>query len=113
MLFNDALDGASKALVLTEGLLTYLEDRDVVALSEAIKRPEVTWWMLEFAFPGLKKMRNKKMAAMLQNAPFKLAPENAAPAGSGTSGSPTLQRSRPSHPLSPGRALVDAECLDR
>ncbi len=74
--FDDALDGAKKALVLTEGLLMYLEDRDVVALSEAIKRPEVAWWMLDFAGPGLKKMMNKKMAGMLENAPFKFAPEN-------------------------------------
>jgi methyltransferase (TIGR00027 family) len=76
-LLNNALDGATKALVLTEGLLIYLEDRDIAALSEAIKRPEVGWWMLDFAGPGLKKkMMNKKMAAMLQNAPFKFAPEN-------------------------------------
>lgn len=74
--FDETLDGATKALVLTEGLLMYLEDRDVVALSEAIKRPEVAWWMLDFAGPGLKKMMNKKMAGMLQNAPFKFAPED-------------------------------------
>lgn len=74
--FDEALDGASKALVLTEGLLMYLEDPDVVALSGAISRPEVAWWMLDFAFPGLKRMMNKKMAGMLQNAPFKFAPEN-------------------------------------
>ena len=74
--FSEALDGATKALVLTEGLLMYLEDRDVIALSEAIKRPEVAWWMLDFAFPGLKKMMNKRMAGLLQNAPFKFAPEN-------------------------------------
>jgi methyltransferase (TIGR00027 family) len=73
---DDALDGATKALVLTEGLLMYLEDRDVVALSAAIKRPEVAWWMFDFAFPSLKKMMNKRMAGMLQNAPFKFAPEN-------------------------------------
>jgi O-methyltransferase involved in polyketide biosynthesis len=73
---DEALDGATKALVLTEGLLMYLEDRDVVALSEAIKRPEVAWWMFDFAFPSLKKMINKSMAGMLQNAPFKFAPEN-------------------------------------
>jgi methyltransferase (TIGR00027 family) len=73
---NDALTGATKALVLTEGLSMYLEDRDVVALSEAFTRPEVAWWMLDFAFPGLKKVMNKKMAGMLQNAPFKFAPEN-------------------------------------
>lgn len=74
--FNDALDGATKALVLTEGLLMYLEDHDVVALSQAIKRPEVTWWMLDFAGPGLQKMLHKKMGGLLENAPFKFAPEN-------------------------------------
>jgi O-methyltransferase involved in polyketide biosynthesis len=74
--FDTALSGAHKALVLTEGLLMYLEDRDVVALSGAIKRPEVAWWMLDFGFPGLKRMMNKKMAGVMQNAPFKFAPEN-------------------------------------
>ena len=74
--FDEALDGASKALVVTEGLLMYLEDRDVVALSEAIKRPEVAWWMVNFAGPGLKKTINSRIAGMRQNAPFKFAPEN-------------------------------------
>ena len=73
---DDALDGATKALVLTEGLLMYLDDADVVALSDALKRPEVAWWMLDLSGPGLKKMMNKKMADLLQNAPFKFAPEN-------------------------------------
>jgi methyltransferase (TIGR00027 family) len=73
---DNALDGATKALVLTEGLLMYLDDSDVVALSAAFKRPEVAWWMLDFAYPSLKKMINNKMAGMLQNAPFKFAPEN-------------------------------------
>ncbi|BBX61663.1 hypothetical protein MSAS_08370 [Mycobacterium saskatchewanense] len=73
---DEALTGATRALVLTEGLLMYLEERDVAALSGAIRRPEVAWWMLDFAGPGLKKMMNKKMAGMLQNAPFKFAPEN-------------------------------------
>jgi methyltransferase (TIGR00027 family) len=72
----DALHDATNAFVLTEGLLMYLGERDVAALSAAIKRPEVAWWMLDFAGPGLKKMMNKKMAGMLQNAPFKFAPEN-------------------------------------
>jgi methyltransferase (TIGR00027 family) len=39
--FDDALDGAAKALVLTEGLLMYLEEGDVSALSAALKRPEI------------------------------------------------------------------------
>ncbi len=74
--FNDALDGATKAFVLTEGLSMYLEYRDIAALSDAIKRPEVAWWMLDFAFPGLKKRINKSVAGISENAPFKFAPEN-------------------------------------
>jgi methyltransferase (TIGR00027 family) len=73
---TDALTGATKALVLTEGLVMYLDDRDVSALSRAIMRPEVGWWMLDFAGPGLKKMMNKKMTGMLENAPFRFAPDN-------------------------------------
>ena len=72
----EALRGATNAFVLTEGLLMYLEEPDVAALSASIKRPEVAWWMLDFAGPGLKRMMNKKMAGMLQNAPFKFAPDN-------------------------------------
>ncbi|MDT5115047.1 MAG: hypothetical protein QOE30_786 [Mycobacterium sp.] len=74
--FNDALDGATKAFVLTEGLSMYLEAADIAALSGALKRPEVAWWMLDFAFPGLKKQINKNITGISENAPFKFAPEN-------------------------------------
>jgi methyltransferase (TIGR00027 family) len=73
---NEALAGATKALVLTEGLLMYLESRDVAALSEAFNRAEIAWWMLDTAGPGLKKFMNHKTDGMLQNAPFKFAPDN-------------------------------------
>jgi methyltransferase (TIGR00027 family) len=73
---DEALQGATKALVLTEGLLMYLDGADVAALSAAITRPEVAWWMLDLSGPGLKNMMNKKMADLLRNAPFKFAPEN-------------------------------------
>jgi methyltransferase (TIGR00027 family) len=73
---NDALDGATKALVLTEGLSMYLDDSDMVALAGAFARTEIAWWMLDFAFPGLRKTMNKKMSGMLENAPFKFAPAN-------------------------------------
>lgn len=74
--FNEALDGATKAFVLTEGLSMYLQASDIAALSGAIRRPEVAWWMLDFAFPGLKKRINKNVAGISENAPFKFAPEN-------------------------------------
>jgi methyltransferase (TIGR00027 family) len=73
---DEALSGATKALVLTEGLLMYLESRDVAALSEAFTRPEIAWWMLDTAGPGLKQLMNHKTNGMLQNAPFTFAPDN-------------------------------------
>lgn len=74
--FNEALDGATKAFVLTEGLSMYLEASDIAALSSAIKRTEVAWWMIDFAFPGLKERINKNVAGISENAPFRFAPEN-------------------------------------
>jgi hypothetical protein len=71
---DDALPGASKALVLTEGLLMYLEDRDVTALSGALKRPNVAWWIFDLFSPTLARRLTKKSARMLDNAPFKFAP---------------------------------------
>ena len=73
---NSALDGATKALVLTEGLSMYLDDSDIAAFSGAFARPEIACWMLDFAFPGLRKTMNKKMSGMFENAPFKFAPAN-------------------------------------
>lgn len=73
---TEALADAAKALVLTEGLLMYFEHRDVVALSAALKRPEVCWWVLDFAGPSLQKTMNKKTSGLMANAPFKFAPEN-------------------------------------
>jgi methyltransferase (TIGR00027 family) len=74
--FNEALDGATKAFVLTEGLSMYLETADIEALSNAIKRPEVAWWMLDIASPGLRKQINKNVTGIAESAPFIFAPEN-------------------------------------
>lgn len=73
---DEALAGATKALVLTEGLLMYLEPSDVDDLSRALVRPEVAWWMLDLAGPGLKKWMNGNTGGLLRNAPFKFAPAN-------------------------------------
>jgi methyltransferase (TIGR00027 family) len=73
---DEALCGAGKALVLTEGLLMYLGDRDVTALSAALQRPEICWWLADFWGPSAKKTYNQKMADMMQNAPFVFAPDN-------------------------------------
>lgn len=71
---DTALADAHKALVLTEGLLMYLEPADVADLSAALVRPEIAWWVLDLAGPGLKKWMNDKTGGLLRNAPFKFAP---------------------------------------
>lgn len=76
LFLTEALAGATRALVLTEGLLMYLEPADVDELSRALARPEVAWWMLDLAGPGLKKWMNDKSGGLLRNAPFRFAPPN-------------------------------------
>jgi methyltransferase (TIGR00027 family) len=73
---DDALAGASRALVVTEGLLMYLDYRDVVTLSEALTRPAIAWWLIEFWGAGLKKWMDRKTDGIMQNAPFKFGPAN-------------------------------------
>ena len=73
---NEALAGAQKAFVLTEGLLMYLTDSDVAGLSEAFRRPEIDWWTLDFTSAAMLRTMNGKTSGMLQNAPFKFAPPN-------------------------------------
>jgi methyltransferase (TIGR00027 family) len=72
-----ATQGAKKALVLTEGLLGYLEDDAVRAISRSLQaRPEVAWWMLDVVSPAILKMLIKGMGADLEQAPLKFAPPN-------------------------------------
>ncbi|OHV04541.1 class I SAM-dependent methyltransferase [Mycobacterium talmoniae] len=73
---DEALAGADKALVLTEGLLMYLEPHDVAALSQSFQRPAIAWWLLEFWGAGLKKWMTKKTAGLLDNAPFRFGAAN-------------------------------------
>jgi methyltransferase (TIGR00027 family) len=73
---DEALAGARRALVVTEGLLMYLDYPDVVALSNSLTRPAVAWWLIEFWAAGLKKWMDKKTDGIMQNAPFKFGPAN-------------------------------------
>ncbi|WP_396928551.1 class I SAM-dependent methyltransferase [Mycolicibacterium sp.] len=73
---DDALAGASKAFVLTEGLLMYLTDADVVGLSAAFQRPEISWWTFDFGSGGIKATMNDRTDGMMRNAPIKFGPPN-------------------------------------
>jgi methyltransferase (TIGR00027 family) len=68
---------ARKALILTEGLLIYLEESQVRSLAQDISlRPGIPWWVLDLASPSLMKMLQHQMGEHLANAPLKFAPPN-------------------------------------
>lgn len=73
---DEALAGAHKAFVLTEGLVMYLSDDEVTELSSALKRPEIAWWTVDFVSEGLKRTMNDRSSGLLRNAPFRFAPRN-------------------------------------
>ena len=67
---------ATKALIISEGLLIYLPPDDVAGLARDLAvPPSFQSWILDIASPGLLRMLAKKMATQLsQTAPFKFAP---------------------------------------
>jgi len=74
---RDAVGSSTQALVITEGLLIYLDEAQVRALTAAISAETgIRWWILDLASPGLLEMMRKSMGTHLTNAPMKFAPAN-------------------------------------
>ncbi len=68
---------ASKALVLTEGLLIYLDEDAVRTLgADLLSRPAIRWWVTDVASPAIVEMMRKGMGALLDSAPLKFAPHD-------------------------------------
>ncbi|MGC1484266.1 MAG: SAM-dependent methyltransferase [Candidatus Acidiferrum sp.] len=67
---------AAKALIVSEGLLIYLNAEDVAGLAKDLAAPpSFQSWILDIASPGLLRMLAKRTAKQLtQAAPFKFAP---------------------------------------
>lgn len=67
----------SRILVITEGLLLYLEDAEVRDLAAALGGQRgIRWWVLDLASPDLLRMLTRTMGSHLANAPMKFAPAN-------------------------------------
>ncbi|MEV2224422.1 SAM-dependent methyltransferase [Nocardia vinacea] len=71
---DEALAGAQRALVLTEGLIYYLSDDDVVSLAAALARPEIAWWALDVNNQAIVKRMSKATTELLANAPWQFGP---------------------------------------
>lgn len=75
-LFAQLSTRASKALIISEGLLIYLPTEDVAGLAKDLAAPpSFQSWILDIASPGLLRMLAKKLSKQLHHAaPFKFAP---------------------------------------
>ncbi len=77
-LFAELGARSSKALVVSEGLLIYLERPQVEGLARDLAATEpFRWWAIDLASPGLRKMMTRTWGSALEraNAPFRFAPE--------------------------------------
>jgi methyltransferase (TIGR00027 family) len=76
-LLEEVTAGSSSSLVITEGLLLYLEERVVVSLAEDLMHlAAVRWWVFDLASPGLLQLMSGSMGAHLANAPMVFGPES-------------------------------------
>lgn len=72
-----ATAGRRRVLVITEGLLMYLPEPTVRALSDDfLKRPAVAWWVFDALSPAIRELFMTEMATILSQAPMHFAPEN-------------------------------------
>jgi methyltransferase (TIGR00027 family) len=74
---QEAVTSSTQALVITEGLLVYLDDAHVTDLSRDIAAlAGVRYWIFDLASPAILKMMQIGMGEHLTNAPLKFAPAN-------------------------------------
>jgi methyltransferase (TIGR00027 family) len=74
--FDRALAGARRALVLTEGLLVYLDPETVRSFGRDLRaRGEVAWWVHDLASPAILDMMRRSFAGKLgDSATFRFGP---------------------------------------
>jgi methyltransferase (TIGR00027 family) len=76
-LFARAAQGASRVLIVTEGLLAYLAPEQVSALADDLHAADaMRLWLVDLASPRLKKMLDRRVGKHVgaANAPFRFAP---------------------------------------
>lgn len=76
-LFQDAVSGGGGGtLIVTEGLLVYLEPTEVGRLADDLHAAGFAWWLIDLGSPQLLKMLSKTWGRKLEegNAPFRFAP---------------------------------------
>ena len=71
-----AIDGRQRVLVISEGLLMYLNEDTVRSLARDLDRPAVAWWVFDTISPLVREGVMKAMPDDLSNAPMLFSPPN-------------------------------------
>jgi methyltransferase (TIGR00027 family) len=71
----DATSGARNTLVITEGLLLYLDEQQVRALAHDLHRNELDWWVTDLVAPVIIRKMMRQMPS-LDKAPMKFEPSD-------------------------------------
>ena len=76
-MLKEAVGLSTQVLVITEGLLLYLDEAQVRSLATDLgDQAGICWWILDLASPALLEMMKKGMGPQLANAPMKFGPAN-------------------------------------
>jgi methyltransferase (TIGR00027 family) len=76
-MLQEAAGLSSQVLVVTEGLLVYLDETEVRSLAaDLLAQASIRWWVIDLASPAILQMMQKSMGSQLVNAPMKFAPPN-------------------------------------
>ena len=73
---DDALAGAKRALVVTEGLLMYLTQEIVLSLAKDLARSSVRYWIFDILSPTIRDAMSRETRMGMANAPFLFAPSD-------------------------------------
>lgn len=76
-MLKEVVGPSTDVLVMTEGLLVYLDEAQVRSLAMDLRNQAgIRWWLLDLASPALLKVMGKRMGSQLANAPMKFGPVN-------------------------------------
>lgn len=76
-LLASASETGRSALVLTEGVIPYLSEQEVGALASDLRKyPCFRYWVADYFSTAIRKYRQAQSKRILENAPFKFAPED-------------------------------------
>ncbi|MFE3054171.1 class I SAM-dependent methyltransferase [Nocardia sp. NPDC059239] len=73
---NNALAGAARAFVITEGLVMYLRPDEVRQLAVDFRREEIAWWAVDIVSVVIAERLERSGDGLLKNAPFTFTPAN-------------------------------------